>query len=152
MRPMSTPAPHLVSIGYEGRSVEDLVRALELQDVQVLVDVRLNPISRKKGLSKTALSHALAAAGIRYVHHRELGNPKDNRDGYRLGRADARERFSEVLDSDAATAALRHVSELLENGAVALLCFERDHSQCHRAQVADAVLGGRSGLQLVHVG
>ncbi|PPJ18215.1 hypothetical protein C5E45_10195 [Nocardia nova] len=38
--------------------------------VATVVDVRLTPISRKPGLSKTKLSAALAEAGIRYVHLR----------------------------------------------------------------------------------
>lgn len=142
--------PHLVSIGYEGRDVDDLIRSLLLQNVQVLVDVRLTPISRKRGFSKSALKAALEVAGIRYVHHRELGNPKDNRDAYRVGSPTARARFRDVLGSNEATDALRHVSELLDDGAVALLCFERDHSQCHRHQVAEALLARRS-TQLVNV-
>ena len=77
--------PEIVSIGYEGRDVEALIRQLQSLRVDVLVDVRLNPISRKRGMSKVALREALEAHGIRYVHHRELGNPKDNRDGYRSG-------------------------------------------------------------------
>lgn len=130
---------HLVSIGYEGRDLEQLVRVLRRSDVQVLVDVRLTPISRKRGFSKSALREALAAVGIRYVHHRELGNPKDNREAFRHGSRHSRERFRELLASDAATEAIRHVTELLDQGTVALLCFERDHSQCHREIVAAAI-------------
>ena len=92
----------LVSIGYEGQTVGDLVVQLLEQDVRVLVDVRLTPLSRKPGLSKTKLSEALAAVGIRYVHHRALGNPKDNRAGFRAGEPESRARYRQVLDSSAA--------------------------------------------------
>jgi hypothetical protein len=34
--------------------------------------VRLTPVSRKPGLSKTKLSEALAAVDIGYVHHRAV--------------------------------------------------------------------------------
>lgn len=129
----------LVSIGYEGKNVDELVQQLRDHEVQVLVDVRLTPISRKPGLSKTKLAETLEAAGIRYVHHRELGNPKGNRDGFRAGTKDSRETFRQILETDEATRALRHVSELLNDGVVALLCFEQDHSQCHRGLVADAL-------------
>lgn len=132
-------SPDLISIGYEGRSAADLIAQLTSQAVSVLVDVRLNPISRKPGLSKTALAAALHEAGIRYVHARQLGNPKDNRDGYRLGEPSARGRFEAILREPAAMNALEHVSELLEDGRVALLCYERDHAQCHRAMVTDAL-------------
>jgi uncharacterized protein (DUF488 family) len=73
-------------------------------DVRVLVDVRLTPLSRKPGLSKTKLSEALAAVGIKYVHHRALGNRRDNRAGFRAGEPDSRARYREVLDSAAAAA------------------------------------------------
>lgn len=141
----------LVSIGYEGRTVDDLVAQLVDQDVHVLVDVRLTPLSRKPGLSKTKLSQALAAAGITYVHHRALGNPKDNRAGFRAGEPHSLARYRDVLETADATDALAHVCELLDGGAVALLCFEHDHSECHRNFVVDRLLRERPDAAVVHV-
>ncbi|HEY5857376.1 MAG TPA: DUF488 domain-containing protein [Aldersonia sp.] len=141
----------LVSIGYEGKSVDDLIARLRQQDVRVLVDVRLTPLSRKPGLSKTKLSQALHAVGIVYVHHRALGNPKDNRAGFRAGQPESRARYRDVLDSVAATDALAHVCELLDAGVVALLCFEHDHAECHRDIVAHRLLEARPNASVVHV-
>lgn len=143
-------APCLVSAGYEGRSAVELVESLRQHGVEALVDVRLTPLSRKKGLSKRALAEALEAVGIRYVHYRQLGNPKDNREDFRQGSRESRERYRRVLESEPAEEALRHVSELIDGGVVALLCFERDHAQCHRGLVID-VLRQRRDLVLVHV-
>lgn len=131
--------PELVSIGYEGRDVDDLIRQLKTSKVRVLVDVRMTPISRKPGLSKGALSRALEAAGIKYVHHRELGNPKDNREGYRRGHQDAFDRFETILEEPSADKALKHVTELLDDGRVALLCYEHDANHCHRGLVTKAL-------------
>jgi hypothetical protein len=50
--------------------------------VERLVDVRELPLSRRRGFSKTALSDALRAAGIDYVHVKALGTPKPNRERY----------------------------------------------------------------------
>ena len=88
----------IVSVGYQGRSVGELIDVLRQGGVEVLVDVRLNPISRKPGFSKNPLSQALAEAGIGYRHERELGNPRERtvtrstRSGTRhtCGRADQR--------------------------------------------------------------
>ncbi|WP_233213737.1 DUF488 domain-containing protein [Mycobacterium hubeiense] len=140
-----------MSIGYEGKTVHDLVTQLLEQDVRVLVDVRLTPLSRKPGLSKTKLSEALAAVGIRYVHHRALGNPKDNRAGFRAGEPDSVARYRDVLDSAAAADALAHVCELLDGGAVALLCFEHEHAECHRNFVVNRLLEARPNAAVVHV-
>jgi uncharacterized protein (DUF488 family) len=141
----------LISIGYEGKSVGDLVIPLLQHEVRVLVDVRLTPLSRKPGLSKTKLSEALAAVGIRYLHYRTLGNPKDNRPGFRAGEPESYARYGEVLNSEAATYALAHVSELLDGGVVALLCFEHNHAECHRGILASRLLETRPNASVVHV-
>ena len=65
-------APALFSVGYEGRDLDEFVRLLRAHGVTVLLDVRLNAISRKPGFSKTRLTAALADAGIRYRHARAL--------------------------------------------------------------------------------
>lgn len=141
----------LVSIGYEGKTVDDLVARLLAQAVCVLVDVRLTPLSRKPGLSKTKLAAALHAAGIQYVHHRALGNPKDNRAGLRAGEQESLVRYRKVLDTAEASNALNHVCELLDGGVVALLCFEEDHAECHRKVVIDRVLITRPNAAVIHV-
>lgn len=134
------PEGSLISVGYEGREASELIEHLRKLDVSVVVDVRLNAISRKRGLSKTALRAALEEAGIDYVHLRALGNPRENRDGYRSGSTVARRRFQRRLDSSDGIAAIEHLVRLAVDGTVAVLCFEAEHDACHRACVIDAVL------------
>jgi len=43
------------------------------------------------------------------------------------------------------------VSELLDDGVVALLCFEQDHAECHRDIVARQLMKVRPGAAVVHV-
>lgn len=128
---------NIFGIGYEGVVFEEFVQTLKNRGATVLVDVRLNPISRKKGFSKTKLSEALGQHGIRYVHLRELGNPKDNRDGfwdtYTPAWEAARENYRFMLNSEAAREALAYVEELARvEPAVGLMCFERSECNCHR--------------------
>lgn len=92
--------------------------------VDVLVDVRLNPISRKKGFSKSSLQQALGAARIEYRHERQLGNPKSNRDPFRRGLKSARARY------------LRH----LRNGA----CNRENSSRQDRAPTTHGRLSSPS--------
>lgn len=40
--------PHLYGIGYEGQTLKRFIQNLKNHKTTVLVDVRLNPISRKK--------------------------------------------------------------------------------------------------------
>jgi len=62
----------LFTVGYEGRSIDELVDALRAAGVERLVDVRELPLSRRKGFSKTALGDTLRDAGIEYIHVRAL--------------------------------------------------------------------------------
>lgn len=45
--------------------------------------------------------------------------------------------------------ALAHVAELLDEGAVALLCFERDHTTCHRHLVVSELQRATPELQVI---
>ena len=137
---MITVEPGLVSVGYEGRTVEDLVEVMLAQQVQVVADVRLTPLSRKPGLSKTKLSAALGDAGVEYVHLRPLGNPRDNRAPFWSGAvASGVRRFQELMQEPTSSACLDDLAELARTRRVAVLCFERDHDRCHRQVVTDEV-------------
>lgn len=135
----------MIGIGYEGLSVDQVVARLQAEGVEVLVDVRLTPLSRKPGFSKRALSEALSAAGIRYVHDRRLGNPKDNRAAYADASSDAgataRARYRELITSGDGADAVRDLAALSEEHTVAVLCFEADQTHCHREQVIVAAAG-----------
>lgn len=148
---MTSPDAALVSLGYEGRNASDLIVQLTEQHVTVLVDVRLTPLSRKPGLSKRKLAEALTNAGIQYVHLPHLGNPKDNREAFSAGDPASWTRFRQILKTSDGAAALQHVAELLDDGSVALLCFERDHSICHRDLVSTEILKVRPDLAVVNL-
>jgi uncharacterized protein (DUF488 family) len=144
-------APALISLGYEGRSVNELMHKLIEFNVAVLADVRLTPLSRKPGLSKRQLEHALTEAGIVYIHLPALGNPKDNRELFRAGDPDSRHKFRDLLLSAPGEYALRHVAELLDDQTVALMCFERWHGDCHRHLVAEELRRSIPELELVTI-
>ncbi|MFE3167926.1 DUF488 family protein [Streptomyces sp. NPDC059224] len=132
--------PGLWSAGYEGRDIESFVASLLDSRIGVVADVRLTPISRKKGFSKTRLGEALAEAGIEYTHLRGLGNPKDNREPFWDGRVEVGcARFRGLLRSEEAQADLDRLTEHAQASRVAVLCFEKDESRCHRQVVLEAV-------------
>lgn len=134
---LSRTALRVVStIGYEGRTIDSFVEEVEAAEIESVVDVRELPLSRRRGFSKTALGERLASAGIRYDHERALGNPKDNRDGFRAGHRRAIERYESLLVGPSA-GAVERLRQSIGQSSIALLCYERDHSTCHRSCITD---------------
>ena len=127
--------PVLFTIGYEGRTLDDFLAVLRAEHVDLLVDVRELPLSRKPGFSKRRLSEALAGVEIEYRHERRLGNPKENREPFRSGLPQARSRFVGILQG-ASRDAFEDIAELAAVRRVALLCFERAHGDCHRSCIS----------------
>ncbi len=134
--------PGLFTIGYEGATLDGVTGALTGAGVAHLLDIRAVPQSRKPGFSKTLLGGTLAASGIRYTHLRALGTPKPGRDAVRHGDVAAMHRiFRAHMESPEAQFELAQAREAVREAACCLLCFEREHTQCHRAIVAE-MLGG----------
>lgn len=132
----------VVGVGYEGRELAEFVEELVANHIDRLVDVRLTPLSRKRGFSKTALCEALSAAGIAYEHRPQLGNPKENRRGFGGTEGElkaARDRFRRLLETPAAVQAVKEIAAAARRETIALLCFEADPRRCHRALVLEAV-------------
>lgn len=63
--------------------LEAFITCLQTAQVKTVVDVRELPLSRKKGVSKTAFCAALATHGIAYLHAPALGCPKPIRNQYK---------------------------------------------------------------------
>ena len=140
--------PDLFTIGYEGSIVDNVVAALREAGVTHLVDVRAVPQSRKPGFSKRLLGGTLAAAGIRYTHLRGLGTPKAGRDAVRHGDVGAMQRiFRAHMEEPDAQVDLARAAEIVAAEPACLLCFERDHTHCHRQLVAEML--GRPARHLV---
>jgi uncharacterized protein (DUF488 family) len=138
--------PIVESVGYEGCTIDEFVADLARREIDVLVDVRLNAVSRRRGFSKTALNNALDAAGIEYRHLRALGNPKENRPAFGGENVEAgRAIYKELLGAPAAVAEMDQLAGLTEARHVAVMCFERDEEHCHRKVVIDELLSVRAG-------
>lgn len=134
--------PGLLSIGYEGKTLESYLNQLLKAGVSLLCDVRRNPLSRKYGFSKKTLSHACQGVGIRYEHLAELGIASAERKN--LQNQDDYERLFAVYEADTLrhqTAAVGKIHQWITQGKqrVALTCYELNPRQCHRLRVARAV-------------
>jgi uncharacterized protein (DUF488 family) len=142
------PTCRIYSVGYEGTTVEDLADRLARLGVSLLVDVRLQPWSRRPGFSQQPLSVALAMAGIEYVHEPLFGNPPENREAYRQGDPAAARVVRERVERKGQEALGKLVREARYRD-VAVLCVEREASRCHRRVITDLAQELAIGLEVV---
>ena len=128
----------LFNIGYEGINIEQYLNILIKNNIQLLCDVRNNPLSRKLGFSKGNLSKYLGNIGIEYVHIPELGITSDKRQNLNNDE-DYQKLFNEYKVSlPNRKEAIEQVYQLLQNKKrIALTCFEHEPSQCHRHIIRD---------------
>lgn len=142
----------LATIGYELATPATLVAALAKGKVDLLVDVRAVPNSRRPGFSKRALSAATEEAGIDYLHLRGLGTPAAGRVAARAGRhAEMHAIFRKHLKTLEARDDLFTLVELIAEGRSAcLLCLEASPEHCHRTLVAEAAKA-RMPLRIRHL-
>lgn len=125
----------LYGIGYSGYSSRDFVRRLRDHEIDVVIDVRRLPLSRKRGFSKTSLGVELRANGISYFHNPLLGVPNDLRAQLKAGLSLVRylDLFDELLCQE--KEAVAEVYALALEGKCCLMCVESDADQCHRSIV-----------------
>lgn len=130
-----TNVPHLYTIGYEGRSIDDYLNQLVMNGIRKLIDVRANGVSMKPEFSAKRLANSCSLLGILYEHIPRLGIASVKRKGI----ADKAELFNEYRN-ELVCDRIEHLNELRETicvaKRVALTCFERDACDCHRSILA----------------
>jgi uncharacterized protein (DUF488 family) len=130
-----------MTIGYEATPAEAVLGRLEGAGVELLVDVRAIAASRRPGFSKNLLAAGLSSRGIDYLHLRGLGTPKEGRNAARSGKFDELHRiYAAHLKTPQAREQLDELASLVTKaGPVCILCYERDHRQCHRQWIAEII-------------
>ncbi len=151
MSNMPAVTPKLFTVGYEGRSLDELIAELLDAGIDRLIDVRELPLSRRRGFSKTALSDALREADIEYVHVKALGNPKPNRERYWAGDVEGGAAVYRKHLNNGSRSALVELADGLGDDPACLLCFERDHTECHRDVIVEALQELRPQLTISHL-
>ena len=142
-------AKKLFTIGYEQTPAKAVLDELEQAGVTLLVDVRAIALSRRPGFSKNQLAAGLDARGISYLHLRGLGTPKEGREAARSGKyALLHKIYAAHLKTPKAREELDELSALVKKaGPVCILCYERDHTHCHRQWIAE-IIEERDGVKV----
>lgn len=131
----------LFTIGYEQTPAKAVLDELQQAGVKLLVDVRAVAASRRPGFSKKQLAAGLDERGIGYLHLRGLGTPKEGREAARGGKHQELQRIYHAhLKTPQAREEMDELASLvLKSGPVCILCYERDHRDCHRQMIAEII-------------
>lgn len=137
--------------GYEGLNLEDFVKKLVLNKVNVLIDVREIPWSRKNGFSKNKLIDRFKSEPITYLSFPELGSPQPTRNQLRTD--EDYKKFFAIYSSyvDEFKESLVDILTLLKKRSVCLMCYEKDVSLCHRKIIVDKIQKMNGKLKIKHL-
>ena len=113
-----------------------------MHGIEQIIDIRTIPKSRHNPqFNGDSLATSLDAAGIRYVHLKELGGLRRAKpDSVNLGWRNASFRgFADYMQTKEFTEGLERAIRLAEERPSALMCAEAVPWRCHRSLVADAL-------------
>lgn len=118
------------TLGHSNHSAEKFIGLLRQHPIELVVDVRSQPVSRfSPHFRKQNLEKLLAQHGMGYVWLEALGGrPKDPRLYDAQGRAD----YAAMAVTEPFRQGLETLKELAGERGVALLCSEEDPNRCHR--------------------
>ena len=140
------------TVGHSTRSGEEFGQMLVAHGVQVLVDVRMFPGSRRyPQFNRAALSESLTAIAIEYKHEPRLG-------GRRTARADSHNTawknpqfraYADHMETDEFKNAVEDLLELAREARVAVMCAEALWWRCHRSLISDYLKA--AGHTVIHI-
>lgn len=132
---------NIATVGYEKVKVPVLLRHLLSHNVTCIVDVRENPWSNRPDCRRQSLELAAHGIGLRYLHVKYAGNPKSIRVDS-ADPADALRRYGHYLaNNPEIPIQLYYVAELEaeRGGKICLLCYENQHTECHRSVLTKSI-------------
>jgi len=139
-------------MGHSTRSSEEFAAILSAHGVQVLVDVRMFPGSRRyPQFNRAALAESLAEMGIEYKHEARLGGRRTPRaDSHNTAWKNASFRaYADYMETDEFKSAVEDLLEVARDARVAVMCAEAVWWRCHRSLISDYLKA--AGHTVIHI-
>lgn len=140
------------TIGHSTRSLEKFLEMLKSFKIELLVDVRSFPGSRKfPQFNKENLEVSLPEKNIEYLHMRDLGGRRktvenSNNTAWRLASFRG---YADYMETEAFEEALENLERTAKNKRVCYMCAEAVWWSCHRSLISD-ILKVR-GWKVMHI-
>jgi uncharacterized protein (DUF488 family) len=148
----SAPPSTIWTIGHSTRSADEFLELLRTNGIELLVDVRRFPGSRRyPHFNEQELARSMAAAGIGYRLMKDLG-------GRRQAKADSKNTawrnasfrgYADYTETDEFAAAISELLREVTSCRTAIMCSEAVWWQCHRSLIADYLK--IRGVQVLHI-
>lgn len=138
-----SPAQAVFTIGHSTRSVQEFIALLSAHHIELVVDVRTVPRSRRNPqFNREALPESLEAAGIGYEHVAALGGfRRPSSQSTNAGWRNASFRgYADYMQTAAFATAIETLTERAERQRLAVMCAEAVPWRCHRSLIADALV------------
>lgn len=149
---MQATPREILTVGHSTRAPGELEALLREHGVELLVDVRAHPGSRRlPHFAAAPLERSLCEAGIAYLHVPELGGRRRPAEDSSNG-GWQKEQFRGYADHMASEEFQRGLRRLLTEAAdhrTCIMCAEATWWRCHRRLIADALLA--RGWRVLHV-
>jgi len=138
-----TPGEEILTVGHSNHEEADFLELLRGAGVELVVDVRRHPSSRRlPHFDRSALAASLKEAGIGYEWMGEgLGGRREPApDSVNDAWEDEQARgYADHMASEEFADALAELERLGGEQRTAIMCAEADWHQCHRRLISDAL-------------
>jgi uncharacterized protein (DUF488 family) len=154
--PPNHPGKPVFTVGHGARSLEDFVDILSGAGVEVLVDIRRYPGSRRHPhFARESLAAFLPQQGIGYEWWGDAMGGRRSAAETSLERHGAWDNeafraYASYMDGSEFQEALQRLMEVSEGREAAIMCAESLWWRCHRRLVADALVA--RGRPVLHLG
>lgn len=139
---MKTKPQHKIvwTIGHSTRTLEELIEMLHSFKIEMLVDIRSFPGSRRyPQFNKEALEISLPKNNIQYVHLKNLGgrrkvNPDSKNTAWRHS---AFRGYADYMETEDFKEGIKTLEKIAIKQRTAYMCSEAVWWRCHRSMVSD---------------
>ena len=148
-----TAVGRIWTVGHSTREAEKFNQILKAHEIEVLVDVRSFPGSRRyPQFNKEELKQSLASVELEYHHLPALGgrrrpNPESKNTAWKNASFRA---YADHLESEEFKQGINELEELARSRRTAFMCAEALWWRCHRSLIADYLKA--KGWEVVHIG
>jgi uncharacterized protein (DUF488 family) len=143
----------IYTIGHSTRTIEEFIDLLKTQAIEMLVDIRSFPMSRRlPHFNRESMERSLADAEIEYLWIKDLGGrrKRELKDSPNIAlRSESFRNYADYMLTPQFQSAIEKLVHLAAAKRVAIMCAEALYFRCHRMLVSDFLTA--HGHEVLHI-